>query len=71
MVEESIISAGVEYKKIRKILELDFRVFRPCEIKEIEKGFLRKQLFLIHFDGRKWDVLRIGDNEIERYIFNR
>ena len=62
------IGARIEYKKVRKILELDPRVFKPCEIKQLEKGMLRKQTYLVHFNGKKWDILIIGNNGIERYI---
>ncbi len=63
------IGARIEYRKMRRILELDPRVFKPCEIKQLEKGMLRKQTYLVHFDGKKWDILIIGSNGIERYIF--
>lgn len=59
----------IEYKNVRKILELNPRVFRPCEIKDFEKGILRKQIYLVHFDGKKWDIMRINNSIIERYIF--
>lgn len=62
------IGARIEYKKVKKILELDPRVFKPCEIKQFEKGLLHKQTYLVHFDGKKWDILIIGSNGIERYI---
>ncbi|OYT51637.1 MAG: hypothetical protein B6U73_01525 [Desulfurococcales archaeon ex4484_204] len=64
------VDAGfrIEYKKVKEVLELNPRVFRPCEIKDFEKGFLRKQIYFVHFNGRKWDILRISNNGIERYI---
>ena len=72
MVKEPIASIGVNieagYKKIKKVLELNPRVFRPCEVKEIEKGILRKQTYFVHFDGKKWDIVRVSNNIVERYI---
>ena len=62
------IGARIEYKKMKKILELGPRVFKLCEIKQLEKGMLCKQAYLVHFDGKKWDILIIGSNGIERYV---
>ncbi|RUM47308.1 MAG: hypothetical protein DSY37_02655 [Hyperthermus sp.] len=62
------MNAKIEYKKVKRILELNPKVFRPCEIKEFEKGVLRKQVYFIHFDGKRWDIIRISGSGIERYI---
>jgi len=62
------IGAKIEYKKVKKVLELNPRVFRPCEIKDFEKGVLRKQVYFVHYDGKKWDIVKISNNGIERYI---
>jgi len=61
--------AKVEYKKVRTVLEFDSKVFRPCEIKHFERGILYRQDYFIHYDGRRWDVLKFSKNEWERYIF--
>jgi len=58
----------VEYKRVREILELDPKTFPPCYIKEFERDTLRKQRFFVHYDGKRWDVLKISGNRIERYI---
>ncbi|BEP18027.1 hypothetical protein PYJP_13790 [Pyrofollis japonicus] len=66
---EAPISARIEYRRAKKIVELDAKVFKPCNVKELEKGLLHKNTYLIHFDGEKWDILRItSKGEIERYI---
>jgi len=58
-----------EYKRVRKILELDSKVFSPCVVKEFERGTLRKQSFFVHYDGKRWDVLKIDSSGIKRYVF--
>jgi len=58
----------VEYKRIKEVLELNPKIFPPCHIKEAESGTLRKQRFFVHYDGKRWDVLKISSNRIERYI---
>jgi len=63
------LGAGVKYERIRRILELDPKVFLPCNIKEFEIGTLRKQKFFVHYDGKRWDVLKISSDGIERYVF--
>ena len=62
------VGTKIEYKRVKTILELDSKIFHPCEIKEFEKGVLRKQIYFVHFNGKKWDILRISNNKIERYI---
>ena len=61
-------SARMEYKKIKKVLEYNPRIFRPCEIKEFEKGVFRRAMYLVHFDGKRWDILKIAGNNVERYL---
>ena len=61
-------SAKVEYRRIRKILELDPKIFQPCIVKEFERGILRKHRFFVHYDGKRWDILKISSDKIERYI---
>ncbi len=62
------VNARIEYRKVRKVLELNPRAFRPCEVKEFEVGVIRKQVYFVHFDGKRWDIIRISGNGIERYI---
>jgi len=64
---ESQPEVRVEYRRIRKVLELDPKAFPPCYVKEFERGVLRRQRFFVHYDGRRWDILKIGDR-VERYI---
>jgi len=58
----------VEYKRVRKVLELDPKIFSPCNIREFERGTIHKQRFFVRYDGRIWDILKISDDKIERYI---
>jgi hypothetical protein len=39
---EAPVSARIEYRRAKKIVELDAKVFKPCNIKELEKGLLHK-----------------------------
>lgn len=63
------VKLGLEYRKLKQVMILDRRVFKPCEIKQIDRGFVRRKTYLVHFDGQRWDVLEIARNGIRRYIF--
>jgi len=68
-MDKSNIDISVGYKKTKKVLELDPKNFLPCTIKQFERGTFRKQIFLIHYDGKKWDILEISNKYIKRYLF--
>jgi len=68
-MDKSSFDISVGYKKTKKVLELDPKNFQPCTIKQLERGTFRKQIFLIHYDGEKWDILEIGNKYIKRYLF--
>lgn len=47
----------IEYKKAKKIIEINPKVVGICEIKEYEIGVIKKRPFYIHFDGKVWNIL--------------
>jgi len=54
------ISLGYERKKIEFVEELNPSKYRPCEIKILKRGVLKKTEIHVHFDGSGWHVLVIG-----------
>lgn len=54
---------SVKYEKLQKILTLDPRVFKICEVKEVEEWSwkrLRNVKFLVHLKYKgKWSVKRL------------
>ena len=63
------INTKIEYSKVRKTLELDPKIFVPCQVKQFSLGIIRQRNYFVHFDGKKWDVLIISGDKIERLIF--
>jgi hypothetical protein len=59
---------SVEYKKLKTILVLDPKIFQPCQVKGFVEGILRRTHYFIHFDGKKWDILRVSSGSIKRFI---
>ena len=60
---------GFEYRRAVKAAVLDPKVFPVCRVKEVDLGLLRRVKYFIHFDGRRWSVLRVTSDRIEKYVF--
>lgn len=63
------IAASVTFKKIRKVLELDSKIFKPCSIKVISRGIMKKSYYFVHYDGKQWDILIVEDRHIKTLPF--
>jgi hypothetical protein len=57
----------IELKRVKKILEIDPKLYRICDIKESERGIVRKRSFHIHFDGKGYTVLEISGDGFNVY----
>jgi hypothetical protein len=57
-----------EYKIMKKIHQLDPRVFPECMTKQVEIGFFRKRMLFIHRYPDQWSVLQVIP-ELKSYIF--
>jgi hypothetical protein len=63
------IEAPIRVTREKKIVELDKKVFKVCEIKERQIGTLRKKFVYIHFDGKEWHVLCSNSDFSETAFF--
>jgi hypothetical protein len=63
------IEAPIRVTREKKIVELDKKVFKVCEIKEKEIGTLHKKFVFIHFNGREWHVFLANSDFSETVSF--
>lgn len=55
------ITIEVGWKKIKKTIEVDPKIFPICSIKEHEFGVVRKRVVYIHRDKDQWHLLVLPD----------
>jgi hypothetical protein len=50
----------IEYKMVRKTLQLDPKFFPECVTKQVEAGFIRKRILFVHRYADRWEILQLN-----------